>query len=335
LTDVSVVVLAYLDEPLLSECIDAILASEGVDVEVLLVDNGSPDVARLIPDTRVRVLDPGYNTGFAGGCNLAARAARHATLVFVNSDLIVAHDALARLIVPLRDETVGLVTGAVLLPGEPLIINSVGNPINFLMFSWSGFYGEPYEEHAESCEVTGVSGALFACTASHWECLGGFDDEYLAYSEDADISLRTWQMGRKVVYESRAIGIHHYEFTPSDQKWFLLERNRLINFFTLYRAGSTALLLPAFVLVELGILVVSLRGGWWRKKVASWTWAGSNRHYLSERRRRVAAAKSTSREWTTRLTGSVAIPAKFDVQVPAVVNTFLTGYWSCVSRWMS
>ena len=335
MNEVSVVVLAYLDEPLLDECIDAILASEGVSVEVLLVDNGSPDVARLKPDQRVRVLEPGCNTGFAGGCNLAVQAARQDTLIFVNSDLIVARDALAQLIVPLQQEGVGLVTGAVLLPGTPPLVNSVGNPINFLMFSWSGCYGEPYEEHLESQEVTGISGALFGCRASHWERLGGFDAEYLAYSEDADISLRTWQMDIRIVYVSGAIGVHHYEFTPSDQKWFLLERNRLVNFLTLYSAGSTLALLPVFLVAELGILLVSIRGGWWRKKIASWTWVGSNRRYLRERRHRVAAAKSTSREWTHHLTGSVAIPEKFGLHVPPAVNACLDAYWSGVSRWMS
>jgi GT2 family glycosyltransferase len=289
----------------------------------------------LNPDDRVTILEPGYNTGFAGGCNLAVQAARYDTLAFVNSDLIVAKEALAQLVLPLQEEHVGLVTGAVLLPGTPRIINSVGNPINFLMFSWSGCYGEPYEEHGESSEVTGISGALFACKASHWERLGGFDAEFLAYSEDADISLRTWQVGRRVVYASRAVGIHHYEFSPSDQKWFLLERNRLINFFTLYSPGSTVLLLPIFLLVELGILIVSIRGGWWRKKIASWTWIGANRRYLSTRRQRVSAMKSTSEDWTSHLTGSVAIPAKFDVHVPPIVSMFLAAYWRCVSRWMS
>jgi GT2 family glycosyltransferase len=48
---VSAVVLAYRDEPWLERCVHALLNSEGVDVEVVLVDNGCTDgaVDRLAP----------------------------------------------------------------------------------------------------------------------------------------------------------------------------------------------------------------------------------------------------------------------------------------------
>jgi GT2 family glycosyltransferase len=333
--NVSVILLAYLEEPLLQECVDAVFSSEGVAVELILVDNGCPRVNEIRPDPRIQVLRPGFNTGFAGGCNRAVDVASHELLVFVNSDLIVSPQAFARLIHHLAHDSVGLVTGAVQLPGHPTLTNAAGNPIHFLMFSWSGSYREPYEQVGHPLDVTGISGALFACTKKHWRALGGFDEEYLAYAEDADISLRTWQSGHRVLYESMATGVHHYEFARRSQKWFLLERNRLINFFTLYDATSTVLLLPAFVIAEIGMFYAASRAGWWRQKIESWRWIAKNGSYLYERRKRIQSKKEPSNEWAKRLRGSIDLPSKFEIHIPTLANRFLDGYWKLVSRWIS
>src|SRR5690242_20459746 len=85
---VSAVILAWGDEPVLEEAVDAVLASEGVDVDVVLVDNGctSDAVPRLAAVPGVTVLTPGENLGFAGGCNLGASRATGEVLAFVNGD---------------------------------------------------------------------------------------------------------------------------------------------------------------------------------------------------------------------------------------------------------
>ena len=84
---VGVVVLAWKDEPYLAACVAAVRASEGVDVRLVVVDNGSPDAP---PDA----LKPGRNTGFAGGCNLGAAALDTEYLALVNSDCVIAPDTL-------------------------------------------------------------------------------------------------------------------------------------------------------------------------------------------------------------------------------------------------
>src|SRR3712207_9066101 len=76
-TRVSAVILAWGDEPVLEEAVHAALASEGVDVDVVLVDNGctSDAVTRLAGVAGVTGVEPGENLGFAGGCNLGAARA--------------------------------------------------------------------------------------------------------------------------------------------------------------------------------------------------------------------------------------------------------------------
>jgi len=328
---VSVIILAYGDEPLLAACLEAVLASRDVDLELLLVDNGSPAVLDVAADDRLRVITPDENTGFAGGCNLGARNARHDTFVFVNSDLIVRPDAIATLTSRLDDDRVGLVTGAVLMPGEPFVVNSIGNPIHYLMFSWAGAYGEPFANHPSREPVAGISGAFFACRRTQWELLDGFDEQFFAYAEDADLSLRTWQSGKAVDFEPLAVGVHHYSFTKSNHKWFLLERNRLIALFTLYDRRSIWSLLPVMIPVEMGVLVAAVKGGWAREKVASWRWIWTHRAYLRERRHRVARVRAVaSVDWTVVLEAEMHIPSEFGLSVPASVNWILGRYWNVV-----
>src|SRR5688500_9684479 len=97
---VTAVMLAYGDEPWLPAAVAAVLASASIEVDVVLVDNGctSGAVAAVENTPRVRVLRPATNTGYAGGCQLGAADATGDYLALVNSDALVAADALARLV---------------------------------------------------------------------------------------------------------------------------------------------------------------------------------------------------------------------------------------------
>src|SRR5665647_2881875 len=68
LPGVGVVMLAYGDEPVLDRAIDAVLASKGVDVSLVVVDNGCPrpDLADLTGRDGIELVRPSRNLGFAG-----------------------------------------------------------------------------------------------------------------------------------------------------------------------------------------------------------------------------------------------------------------------------
>src|SRR3954469_2519759 len=97
---VTAIVLAFGDDPWLERSVDAILSSDGVEADVVLVHNGGVDPARLA-DLRdrsgVRLLEPGRNLGFAAGSNAGAAVATGDVLAFVNQDAVVDGDALASL----------------------------------------------------------------------------------------------------------------------------------------------------------------------------------------------------------------------------------------------
>ena len=167
---VSVIVLAYGAEPWLEPCVAAILESRGVEVEVVLVDNGCTDgaVDRLSGRHSVTVVEPGRNLGFPGGCNAGVEKAGGEVLAFVNSDAIVAPDALMELAQGALRTEVGITTASVRLADAPDHLNSGGNEIHFLGLSWSGAFGESAAAHNEERSVAGASGAAMALSRSTW-----------------------------------------------------------------------------------------------------------------------------------------------------------------------
>jgi GT2 family glycosyltransferase len=327
------VMLAWRDEPLLIESVHAVLASEGIEVDVVLVDNGctSDAVERLSAVSGVIVVDPGENLGFAGGCNVGARHATGEFLAFVNGDAVVRPDALRHLVAAL-DEEVGLATASVRLYDQPEVINSAGNPVHFTGLSWAGGLGRPAAAYAVRREVASASGAATACRRDRFAALNGFCEPMFAYCEDTELSLRTWQRGWKVVYVPDAVVLHRYEFSRNPQKFYLLERNRLFLVLTLYGPGLLLATLLPLLALELATLGLALRDGWARQKVAGWWWLLRHAGLVRSRRRQVRSERVLSdRQLAGVLTGDL----EFDVPgltVPAVARRASRGYWSIARR---
>ena len=332
---VTAVVLAYGAEPLLLRCVQSILSSTGVCVDVVVVDNGctsaAVDLVRNLP--RVRVIAPAHNLGFAGGCNLGAAGAAGDVLVFVNSDAVVEPGAVAALVATLAQPGVGIASGSLRLMDKPDAMNSAGNPVHYLGLSWAGGLGRPASSYGEPAPVASATGAVMALRQTTWNALGGFCEPLFAYCEDMELSLRCWQRGWQVRYVPEAVAVHEYEFHRNPSKMFLLERNRLFVVLTVYERRTLLLLLPALAGLELALLGVSVLQGWWRQKVRGWWWLAV--HWRDVRERRVAV----QRERTVPDEGIVGLlTSRFDpgqmtgLRAPAPLRVASDVYWKLVRR---
>lgn len=118
---VSVLIPARDEEAAIGASVAAALASRDVDVEVLVLDDRSADataeVVRAIArrDGRARLvpgedLPPGW-CGKQHACWILAREARHPLLVFIDADVRLAPDALARMAAGLADSGADLLSG--------------------------------------------------------------------------------------------------------------------------------------------------------------------------------------------------------------------------------
>jgi GT2 family glycosyltransferase len=328
-------VVAYGAEPCLEPGVHALLASPGVSPTVVLVDNGCTDgaVERLEAVAGVVVVRPEHNLGFAGGCNAGAAAATGEVVALVNPDAIVEPGALAALAEGALRPGVGVATASVRLADRPDLLNSAGNEIHFGGLSWSGHFEKPAAAHLTEREVLAASGAAMALRRSLWEELGGFDDDFFGYYEDADLSLRCWLRGLTVVYIPTAVVVHRYEFSRNPTKFFLLERNRAVMVWSCYSRRMLLVTAPVLVLLEVATLAMSITQGWFRHKLDAWRWLWRNRHRVHARRRAVQATRvvpdrDLAHLFATRLDpGNLPPPAW-----TRPLDWLLAGYWAVARR---
>jgi GT2 family glycosyltransferase len=335
---VTAVVLAYGDEPWLADAIRAVLASTGVSIDVVVVDNGaSPEAIDKVKGLdRVRVLSPDGNLGYAGGCDLGATEASGQYLAFVNSDAIVAPTALARLIEVAAEPGVGLAMGSIRLADAPELMNTAGNPVHITGLCWAGGFNEPATSHAERRQVASGSGCCFAIRRELWEQLDGFAPEYFAYCEDTELSLRLWQRGLSVEFVPDAVVLHHYEFSRNKNKLYLLERNREICVLTTFDRRSLLVLAPILALTEVLMLAASVAGHWSGAKLRGWRWIWVHRRWIAARRARIQSERVVPdavvlRRLTARIDpANVAGPPGLPV-----LNAIMASYWSVARRLLS
>jgi len=332
--------LGFGEEPYLVRAVSAVLASRSragqmLDLEVVVVDNGADPavIAAVAGFPRVRVLDPGVNTGFTGGCNLGAAQSRGRMIALVNSDAVVSEQALAALVEVGTEPGVGIATGSVRLADTPDTMNSAGNPLHLTGLVWAGAHGQPASQHNERRRVACASGAALVLRRHLWEDLGGLTPEYFAYHEDTELSLRCWQRGLQVVYVPDALVAHHYEFSRNPRKLYLLERNRLILVATAYSGRLLLLLAPLLIGFEIVVALAALSGGWWTQKWAGWHWMLTHLGWVRSRRRQLQAERLLGDRALAGLFTARLDPSNVEVpRVIALLNPLMAGYWSLVRR---
>lgn len=209
---VSVLLVTYGKAELTLRCLRELRAHGGVPLEVVLVDNASPDATPRLLDRLegVRVLRNTTNEHFLAGTNRAARDARAPSLFLLNSDAFVTEGALPALVAALEREPAAGAVGAKLVWPDGRL-QEAGS----LLFSDGSAHGYGRGEDPGRAEfgfrreVDGASAAALLVRRASWERLGGFDARFApAYYEDADLCLALRESGEKVLYEPEAVVVH-------------------------------------------------------------------------------------------------------------------------------
>jgi GT2 family glycosyltransferase len=229
------VVVAYDGGQLLADCVGALVATSGDPPSIVLVDNASRDGAPQRVAQRyancVRLLAHERNLGFAGGVNsgiaiVDAASDPQDVYVLVNQDCLVERDALRALTQRLwSDPGIGIAGGCLLEPGGE-VLQHAGGRIRLNGLTEHVGRGLPASLACDGpTEPEYVTGALFSFRAETWRRLGPFDEGYHpVYFEDVDFCVRARAMGLRVVYEPRAVAIHHEAFSSKRGSRVFLQR---------------------------------------------------------------------------------------------------------------
>ena len=178
---ISVLVPARDEAARIGPCLQAILASTHVpDLEVVVLDDGSldgtGDVARTIADCddRVLVVDgaapPRGWLGKPYACEQLAGRATGSTLIFLDADVIVAPDGLARTVLALRDNALDLVSP---YPRQQAISPSERLVQPLLQWSWLTLLPLRLAETSARPSLAAANGQLLCCDAAAYRRAGG------------------------------------------------------------------------------------------------------------------------------------------------------------------
>lgn len=232
---VSVVVVNHNRAELLLECLESILSQSWRPREVLVVDNASSDGSREVALSRsgegVRLLPQDRNLGFAGGVNVGIRASAGELVALLNNDAVAEPLWLSRLVEAMvGSPDVGMCASKILLSGTDLI-DKAGHLIYWDGQNRGRGSGEPDRgQYDRPQEILFPDGCAALYRAELLRELGGFDEDFFAYGDDADLGLRARWLGWRCRYVPEAVVHHRLSSTTgvySSQKVYWVERNRL------------------------------------------------------------------------------------------------------------
>lgn len=311
---VEIIVPNYNGQDYLDTCLKSLLNQTYSHFRVTVVDNASTDRSVEIVKSRfpgVTLVQNSRNTGFAGACNAGIRRALKgdaSLLVLVNSDTRADSRWLEELVTAaLSDPGIGLCQSMIYLANDPSRINSAGNEAHYLGFGYCGHYLE--EDRGQFTAVTDVpfaSGSALLLRREMLEEVGLLDEDFFMYQEDLDLSWRARMAGWRVVLAPLSHIYHSYSFSRNREKFYYLERNRLLMSLKNYSGRSLALLAPAFLGGEAAMLAYSLTGGWFKQKLRGYLYLLRNADLIAAKRRQVQQKRRVGdaeivRFWTSRM----------------------------------
>jgi GT2 family glycosyltransferase len=229
----SVIVLNWDGIEYLGPCLDAVLAQDCDDFEVIVVDNGSTDgSADFVSESyrQVRLIRNERNLGFAGGNNCGLKAATGDLLVLLNNDTEVRPGWLRALARTAADPGVGIVGAKALYPDGK--IQHAGGYVGKRGAGSHYGHGERDTGQFDQVrEVDYVTGASLAITREVLEAIGELDEGFSPiYYEDVDWCYRARRANYGVVYAPDAVLIHKEASVTADvshEGMFLQQRHRL------------------------------------------------------------------------------------------------------------
>jgi N-acetylglucosaminyl-diphospho-decaprenol L-rhamnosyltransferase len=206
--DASVLIVAYKSRDYIGACLAGLLEhTRGVALEVLLLDNSGDGTIDLVREQfpTVRLIENHRNLGFAAGNNLLARHARGTYLLLLNPDTVVRDNAVGELLGFAKSKPdAGAWGGVTVLPDGrtdpgcfqvyPTLWTAFINAIGLGRFMGGGLD----KSLRRPSRVQILTGAFAMIRRELWDELGGFDESFFMYREDADLCYRIARRGMAI-----------------------------------------------------------------------------------------------------------------------------------------
>jgi GT2 family glycosyltransferase len=244
---ISVIIVNYNGKNYLKPCLKSLTASSysKSKTQIIVVDNGSSDGSvRLLKNEfpKIHTIINTMNMGFAKannqGINLAIQS-NSKYIITLNNDTKVTKDWALNLVKFMEDRPdAGSAVGKILKMKPGNIIDSTGDfwvKDTLRIFNRGQNTADKGQfENLEECFSACAAGAIYRTEAIKSTMMNGevFDEKFVSYYEDLDLSTRLRLLGWKCYYCPSAVMHHKGSSTSAKLSWiykeFYSRRNRLL-----------------------------------------------------------------------------------------------------------
>ena len=360
---IAIIYLSFHCEPYIDDVVSALkkMTYPRDKVELVIVDNPHPKhgpSVRYIEENviplsgnqipHVTLLPQKENLGFSGGNNAGVEWALDNGFDYVyfhNNDGFVAANCFEPLIEAMqKDKKIGIAQSLLLLHPETELVNSTGNSFHYLGFGFCDQYRTALKDLdlKEVQDIGYASGAGMMVSTELIRKYGAWDEDFFLYHEDLEWSFRLKCAGKKTVMVRDSVFYHKYQFSRSIQKFYWMERNRYGVMLMFFHPVTLLLLLPMALVLELGLIVFALKGGWFSERMkvyAYWLQKKNWKLWLSKRKKIQSIKTISDRELL-----SVSVPGIYfqdeSMKNPLLIyigNPIMKLYWwivvKAIIRW--
>lgn len=223
---VTISIVTYNSEKYIGTLLDSIFKEViNVDYHIYIIDNCSTDntisIINSKKNERVTLIQSPSNVGFGKGHNTIIPRLTSKYHVFINPDIQLKNDVIGELARYLdANEDIGIVTPKILFPdGQLQILPKCDPRLSYLIsrrinIPFMQKYRDAYEmsdkDAGSAFDIQFCTGAFMFVRTEILKQVGGFDERYFLYFEDADLS-REFRRLTRTQYNPNFIIYHNWE----------------------------------------------------------------------------------------------------------------------------
>lgn len=272
MTNLSIIIPNLNGEEFLPACLESLkiaIDHTNIDVEIILVDNASRDTSPGLFTTfcqknkiKHQLIALTQNYGFAGAVNRGVGAAKTDWVLVCNNDLKIDKKWLFFISKALKFQSTKALNNLAAITGTVLNYDGSRFESQGLKFYFSGkcdnisngkpFSSKALKNYSSNALVWGASAALTIYNKNIFQQIGGFDEDFFAYEEDVDLSLRLHNLGYTTLYVPQALSYHLGGATSSRMGNFRhrMDAKNWIYIILKNYSTSNLLIYSPFILVE-------------------------------------------------------------------------------------
>ena len=226
--DATISIVTYNNEKEIKTLLDSILdKTQGIDYHVYIVDNCSSDgtveiiKAKMRESVRITLIENAKNVGFGRAHNQVLPLIDAKYHVYINPDVVLDNDIINNIAMYMdQNPDIGIVTPKVFFPDGRIQILPKKNPKLIYLFArrsalkclgkYKDLFEMSYMDADKAFDIEFSTGCFIFARTDIIKKIGGFDEDFFLYLEDADLSRRILPYAR-VLYNPDFYVYHDWQ----------------------------------------------------------------------------------------------------------------------------